>query len=582
MNFSSITGKNWIFKKFENSDVKMYSENYNLKEIIARLIAIRKNNIDDINLFLNPKIKNNLPNPFELKDMNKAIERVYESIKKRETIGIFGDYDVDGASSAALLVKYFLSISQSIETYVPDRKKEGYGPNVNAFNHLISNGSNLIFTVDCGTLSYEPINIAKDKKIDVIVLDHHKSDTKLPNAYAIVNPNRYDDDSKLNYLCAAGVCFVFLVALNNKLRKENWFKLNKIPEPNILEFLDLVALATVCDVVPLIKLNRALVKQGLAVLKKRKNLGLKTLYDLCNIKSKPTTYDLGFALGPRINAGGRVGKSSHGMNLLISQNPEKAYKIALDLEKYNTERKSIESILSKEIFSKAKNYHNHSVLVLSGINWHEGVIGIIASRVKEKYNKPTILISIENNIGKGSARSIFGFDIGSQIIKAVQLGILKKGGGHNMAGGFTIEKKNIDKFRDFLIMNFENSKIDNFDNFNLYLDSIIAPSAINENFYNDIEILEPFGSGNNEPKFVVEALKVIKSDIVGDNHIKSILSGKDGTTFKSIAWNAVNSPLEKILNKENKRLFNAVGKMKLNEWHGQKSIEFIIEDISVN
>jgi len=582
MNFSSITGKNWIFKKFENSDVKMYSENYNLKEIIARLIAIRKNNIDDINLFLNPKIKNNLPNPFELKDMNKAIERVYESIKKRETIGIFGDYDVDGASSAALLVKYFLSISQSIETYVPDRKKEGYGPNVNAFNHLISNGSNLIFTVDCGTLSYEPINIAKDKKIDVIVLDHHKSDTKLPNAYAIVNPNRYDDDSKLNYLCAAGVCFVFLVALNNKLRKENWFKLNKIPEPNILEFLDLVALATVCDVVPLIKLNRALVKQGLAVLKKRKNLGLKTLYDLCNIKSKPTTYDLGFALGPRINAGGRVGKSSHGMNLLISQNPEKAYKIALDLEKYNTERKSIESILSKEIFSKAKNYHNHSVLVLSGINWHEGVIGIIASRVKEKYNKPTILISIENNIGKGSARSIFGFDIGSQIIKAVQLGILMRGGGHNMAGGFTIEKKNIDKFRDFLIMNFENSKIDNFDNFNLYLDSIIAPSAINENFYNDIEILEPFGSGNNEPKFVVEALKVIKSDIVGDNHIKSILSGKDGTTFKSIAWNAVNSPLEKILNKENKRLFNAVGKMKLNEWHGQKSIEFIIEDISVN
>jgi len=220
MNFSSITGKNWIFKKFENSDVKKYSENYHLKEIVARLIAIRKDNIDDVNLFLNPKIKNCLPNPFELKDMNKAVERTCECIKKRETIGVFGDYDVDGASSAALLVKYFLSISQSIETYVPDRKKEGYGPNINAFNHLISNGSNLIFTVDCGTLSYEPINTAKNKQIDVIVLDHHKSDTKLPNAYAIVNPNRYDDDSNLNYLCAAGVCFVFLIALNNKLRKE--------------------------------------------------------------------------------------------------------------------------------------------------------------------------------------------------------------------------------------------------------------------------------------------------------------------------------------------------------------------------
>jgi len=514
--------------------------------------------------------------------MNKAVERTCKSIKKKETIGIFGDYDVDGASSAALLVKYFLSISQSIETYVPDRRKEGYGPNINAFNHLISNGSNLIFTVDCGTLSYEPINTAKNKQIDVIVLDHHKSDTKLPNAYAIVNPNRYDEDSKLNYLCAAGVCFIFLVALNNKLRKENWFKLNKINEPNILNFLDLVALATVCDVVPLIKLNRAIVKQGLVVLKRRTNLGLKTLYDLCNIKSKPTTYDLGFALGPRINAGGRVGKSSHGMNLLISQDPEKAYKIALDLERYNTERKYIESNLTKEIFSKVKNYHNHSVLVLSGTDWHQGVVGIVASRIKEKYNKPAILISIENNIGKGSARSIFGFDIGSQIIKAVQLGILKKGGGHNMAGGFTIEKENIDKFRNFLTKNFENSKINNFDNLNLYLDSIIAPSAINENFYNDIEILEPFGSGNNEPKFVVEQLKVIKSDIVGDNHIKSILSGKDGTVFKSIAWNAVNSPLEKILNKNNKKLFNAAGKMKLNEWHGQKNIEFIIEDISTN
>ena len=573
MKSSSITGKKWIFKKFENSDVKNYSENYHLKEIVARLIAIRKNNIDDINLFLNPKIKNSLPNPFELKDMNKAVERTYESILKRDTIGVFGDYDVDGASSAALLVKYFLSISQSIETYVP---------NVNAFNNLISNGSNLIFTVDCGTLSHEPINIAKEKKIDVIVLDHHKSDTNLPNAYAIVNPNRYDDDSKLNYLCAAGVCFVFLVALNNKLRKANWFKSNEINEPNILDFLDLVALATVCDVVPLIKLNRALVKQGLAVLRKRTNLGLKTLYDLCNIQSKPTTYDLGFALGPRINAGGRVGKSSHGMNLLISQDPEKAYKIALDLEKYNTERKSIEFDLTNKIFSQTKNYHNHSVLVLSGNNWHEGVVGIVAARIKEKYNKPTILISLEKNIGKGSARSIIGFDIGAQIIKAVQLKILKKGGGHNMAGGFTIEKKNIDKFRDFLIKSFERSHTNNFDSFNLYLDSIIAPSAINENFYNDIEILEPFGSGNNEPKFVVEQLKVIKSDIVGNNHIKSLLSGKDGTIFKSIAWNAVNSPLEKILNRKNKKLFNAAGKMKLNEWQGQKNIEFIIEDISIN
>ena len=582
MNFSSITGKKWIFKKFENSDVKTYSENYHLKEIVARLLAIRKNNIEDINLFLNPKIKNNLPNPFDIKDMDKAVNRTFQCIKNQEIIGIFGDYDVDGASSVALLAKYFLSIGQSIKTYVPDRKKEGYGPSISGFNELISNGSKIIFTVDCGTLSYEPIKVAKGKKIDVLVLDHHKSDIKLPEAYAIVNPNRYDDISKLNYLCAAGVCFIFLVALNHKLREENWFKLKNIKEPNILSFLDLVALATVCDVVPLIKLNRALVKQGLAVLKNRSNLGLKTLYDLCNIQSQPTAHDLGFALGPRINAGGRVGKSSHGMNLLISQDPEKAYQIASDLEKFNTERKNIESTLSKEIFSQINNYHNHPVLVLSGNNWHEGVVGIVASRIKEKYNKPAILISLENNTGKGSARSIFGFDIGSQIIKAVQMGILEKGGGHNMAGGFTIKEENIDSFRDFLIKNFENLKINSLDAHNLYLDTIIAPSAINENFYKDIEVLEPFGSGNNEPKFVVEEIKVIKSNIIANNHIKCILLGKDGSAFSSIAWNAVNGPLEKVLSKSNKNSFNAAGKMKLNEWRGEKKIEFIIEDIAIN
>jgi len=321
MNFTSVSGKNWIFKKFNSSDIKKYSEDYSLNEIVAKLLSIRKKNIEDIGLFLNPTIKNLLPNPLRLKDMENAIERTYQGIKKSELIGIFGDYDVDGATSTALLTRYFLSINQKIQTYIPDRKREGYGPSVEGFNNLIKLGTKIIFTVDCGTLSYDPITSAKKKDIDVIVLDHHQSDVRLPEACAIVNPNRYDDTSKLNYLCAAGVCFMFLVALNKKLRDENWFEINKIKEPNILNFLDLVSLATVCDVVPLIGLNRAIVKQGLKVLKKRSNLGLKTLYDLCQIESQPTTYDLGFALGPRINAGGRVGKSSHGVNLLISDDP---------------------------------------------------------------------------------------------------------------------------------------------------------------------------------------------------------------------------------------------------------------------
>ena len=582
MNFSSVSGKNWLFKKFNSSDVTKFTENFSLTEIVAKLLSIRKKNIDDIALFLDPKIKNLLPNPLHLKDMKSAIERTYKSIIKSELIGIFGDYDVDGASSTALLARYFLSINQKIQTYIPNRQTEGYGPNNLGFNNLISNGAKIIFTVDCGTLSFGPINFAQKLNVDVIVLDHHQSDVKLPEACAIVNPNRYDDTSELNYLCAAGVCFVFLVALNKKLRDENWFKNNNINEPNILNSLDLVSLATVCDVVPLIGLNRAIVKQGLKIIKKRSNLGLKTLYDLCNIESQPTTFDLGFRLGPRINAGGRVGKASHGAELLISNDPEKTYQIALDLDKSNKERQAIELMLSEQINLEVKNYHNHPVLVMSGNNWHEGIIGIVASRIKEKYSKPTILISLKQNIGKGSARSVVGFDIGSQIIKAVQCGILQKGGGHKMAGGFILKKENIPTFRDFLIKNFEKSNINSSASANLYLDSIIAPRALNEVFFDEINCLAPFGSGNSEPKFVIENIKVISANIVGNNHIKSILRGKDGSVFKGFVWNGKNSPLEPFLNKNNKKQINIAGKMRLNVWRGKKNVEFIIEDISLN
>ena len=582
MNFSSVSGKNWLFKKFNSSDVTKFTENFSLTEIVAKLLSIRKKNIDDIALFLDPKIKNLLPNPLHLKDMKSAIERTYKSIIKSELIGIFGDYDVDGASSTALLARYFLSINQKIQTYIPNRQTEGYGPNNLGFNNLISNGAKIIFTVDCGTLSFGPINFAKKLNVDVIVLDHHQSDVKLPDACAIVNPNRYDDTSELNYLCAAGVCFVFLIALNKKLRDENWFKNNNINEPNILNFLDLVSLGTVCDVVPLIGLNRAIVKQGLKIIKKRSNLGLKTLYDLCNIESQPTTFDLGFRLGPRINAGGRVGKASHGAELLISNDPKKTYQIALDLDKSNKERQAIELMLSEQINLEVKNYHNHPVLVMSGNNWHEGIIGIVASRIKEKYNKPTILISLKQNIGKGSARSVVGFDIGSQIIKAVQCGILQKGGGHKMAGGFVLKKENIPAFRDFLIKNFEKSNINSSVSTNLYLDSIIAPSALNEVFFDEINCLAPFGSGNSEPKFVIENIKVISANIVGNNHIKLVLSGKDGTVFKSLAWNAIDTPLEPFLNNKNRKRINIAGKIHLNQWRGERKVEFMIEDIALN
>jgi len=582
MNFYSVSGKNWLFKNYNSSEISRFVESYSLSETTAKLLSIRKNKIKDIDSFLNPKIKNYLPNPSILKDMDIAVERTYKSIIENEKIGIFGDYDVDGASSTAILTRYFSLINKKVMTYIPDRQKEGYGPSKESFKKLISAGVKIIFTVDCGTLSYEPISLAQNLGIDVIVLDHHQSDTQLPKACAIVNPNRYDDKSELNYLCATGVCFVFLVALNKKLRDKKWFFEKNINEPNILNLLDLVSLGTVCDVVPLVDLNRAIVKQGLKVLRNRSNLGLKTLYDLCRIESHPTTFDLGFKLGPRINAGGRVGKASHGTDLLISDDPEKAYKIAVDLEKSNKERQSIEMLLTEQVKKEVKRYDNHPVLLMSGKNWHEGIIGIVASRIKDIHNKPTILISLKNGLGKGSARSILGFDIGSEIIKGVQSKILERGGGHKMAGGFTIKEENIPIFRDILIKNFEKTVNSLSKKINLYLDSVIAPSALNEKFLDEINHLGPFGSGNSEPKFVIENLKVVTSNLAGNNHIISILRGKDGTTFKAFLWNGKNSPLEPYLNKKNKKMINIAGRMKLNEWKGKKSVEFMVEDISIN
>ena len=581
MNFTSISGKKWAFKKFAEADAQKLADDFALSTTVAKLLAIRKKNISNINLYLNPTIKNIMPNPFLLKDMDSAVERTYKALNSNEVIGIFGDYDVDGATSTALLSRFFLSINQNVHTYIPDRRKEGYGPSIRGFDSLIKSNVKLIFTVDCGTLSYKPINFAQQKKTDVIVLDHHQSDIKLPKAYALVNPNRYDDTSNLSYLCAAGVCFMFLVALNKKLRESDWFKINKVFEPDIINLLDLVSLGTVCDVVPLIGLNRAIVKQGLKVMKKRQNLGLKTLYDLCKINSQPSTFDLGFLLGPRINAGGRVGKSSHGAELLTSEDPLKAYKLAVDLDKFNTERKSIEVLLTEDVNKQVEKFKNDSVIVLSGNNWHEGIIGIVASRIKDKYNKAVILISMNDQIGKGSARSVFGFDIGANIIQGVQSNILRSGGGHKMAGGFVIEKKNIDLFRNFLLQNFKKTKIKNSDSPSLLLDTVIAPSALNEDFYNEINSLAPFGPGNNEPKFVIENIRIISSKIINENLIKSVLCGKDGSVFKTITWNAQNTPLEPFLNKNNKKLFNIAGKMKLNEWKGKRNIEFIIEDISI-
>ena len=582
MNTLSISGKNWILKKYNQEEISFLKDNFFLDEITSKLLSIRKIKKEDIKSFLNPSIKNFLPNPNTLMDMEKATLRTSKSINKKEKVGIFGDYDVDGATSTALLGKYFTELKIPYEIYIPDRKKEGYGPSIKSFKELIDKGVKIIFTVDCGTLSFDAIEFANENNTDVIVLDHHQSEIKLPKAFSIINPNRFDDESNLQYLCAAGVTFMFLVSINRKLRLENWFTKNNIDEPNLINYLDLVSLGTVCDVVPLIGLNRAIVKQGLKILKIKNNLGLKTLLDICKIESNPSIYHLGFMLGPRINAGGRVGKCSHGANLLLDTDPKNAFKLASELDQFNKERQMLEKDLLQKLLNETKDYSKDPVLVLSGSNWHEGIIGIVAARLKDKFNKPVIIISIDGEIGKASARSIVGFDIGSVIIAATQNKILLKGGGHKMAGGFSINIKNIEKFKEFVFRRFRNINEDLTSEKPLYLDSTISPAAVNLDFYNKVNNLAPFGSGNPEPKFIIENLKTVNSKIVGEKHIKSVLIGMDGSSIKTIAFNAVENDLGAYLLKNNNKIFNIAGKLSLNEWKGQSNVEFIIDDISVN
>ncbi len=582
MNLVSVSNKNWILRKYNQEDATFYKDNFLLDEITSKLLSIRGIKKEDVKSFLNPLIKNFLPNPNILNDMEKSSLRISNAINKAEKIGILGDYDVDGASATALLGNYLSNLNIKFDIHIPDRKKEGYGPSIDAFKNFLKKDIKLIFTVDCGTLSFDAIDFAKKNDIDVIILDHHQSEINLPNAYSVINPNRLDDKSNLKYLCAAGVTFMFLVAVNRKLRELNWFNQKKIIEPNLIEYLDLVALGTICDVVPLIGLNRAIVYQGLKILKSKKNLGLKTLLDISGIEAHPNVYHVGYLLGPRINAGGRVGKSSHGANLLLNNNPKDVFRLASELDQFNTERKTLENHVIDKIYNEIKINHNDPVIILSGKNLHEGVIGIAAARIKDKFNKPVIIISLDNKIGKASARSVVGFDIGSIIIAATQKKILLKGGGHKMAGGFTIKQENIGKFKEFVFKKFEMLNLETIIKSPLYLDSVIASSALNIEFYKKINMLAPFGSGNPEPKFMIENLKSVNSKIIKDKHIKSVLLSQNGSTFKSIAFNSIDSEIGAYLLKNDNKLFNIAGKLSLNEWRGQKNVEFIIDDISVN
>jgi len=577
MNKHSVQGKEWVLKHFDKNLAEIISKEFDIDFLTSRLLAIRNINQDQIESFLNPKIKNFLPNPFHFKDMDLGLSVVLTHIKNKSKICIFGDYDVDGATSSGMMSKFLKQLNIDHFVFIPDRQKDGYGPSVKTFENIINKKTDLIIALDCGTTSFDAIDYAKSKNIDVVVIDHHKSQEILPKANAIINPNRIDENGEHYYLCAAGVLFVFLVGLNKKLRENGYFN-NLIKEPDLLDFLDLVMMGTVCDVVPLINLNRAFVYQGLKVASSRKNLGLKTLVDYSKIKKKLSTYEVGYVLGPKINAGGRIGKSELGFNLLTTHNAETAYLISSELESLNLKRKDLEQKITEEAIILAEKNSNDPIVFLNKNDWHEGLIGIVASRLKDHFNKPCFIISQNGDICKGSARSIFGFDIGLAITKCKQLDLIVKGGGHPMAGGFSLKYENLSKFKDELIKLFLKSK-NNKDNNVIEIDSYLENSAINNDLIDKLNYLEPYGSGNREPIFGFENFKVKKVIETKNNHVKVILN-KGNFNVEAICFNSKNKDIGNyLMNYKNE--FNLAAKVKLNEWNGLSKIELIIDDIQL-
>lgn len=558
---------------------------------VARVLALRNVNRDfnfeEIENFLNPTIKASLPDPFDLLDMDLAVKKIISVIKDKKKITVFGDYDVDGATSSALLKRFFASIGVEIGIYIPDRILEGYGPNVEALLNLKKQGTDLVITVDCGTVAFEPLDAAHQAGLEVIVIDHHIGAFDKPQAIAVINPNRLDENFPHKNLAAVGVSFLLAVAVNKALRDCGFYVENNLQEPNLLSLLDLVALGTVCDVMTLDGVNRAFVTQGLKVMKSRTNIGIRALFDVANLDEEPSAYHLGFVIGPRINAGGRVGKADLGARLLSTQNEEEANKIAGELNIYNNQRKDIEV----NILEEAKNYlepihQNHPVLLAASSQWHQGVVGIVASRIKDLHNKPTAIIAIKDGIGKASCRSISGVDFGAAIIKAKLQGILIEGGGHKMAAGFSIAEEKITELQTFLDAELSDAVTLSNQNKTSEFADILDINSANLNLAKELLRLEPYGVGNAKPRFLIKDLQIVEAKIVGANekHIRCVFSAKTlagwNGRLTGFAFNAMDSDLGKILISKNKaKPIAIIGQININSWMGNDNLQIVVEDL---
>jgi single-stranded-DNA-specific exonuclease len=588
---NTASGLPWHMRLRDDNVALAIAQQYDIPEIAARILAGRNVARDSVPDILNPTLRALLPDPYHLRDMDKAVARIMAAIASRETIAVFGDYDVDGATSAAQLVRYFAALGIAILTYIPDRMREGYGPNINAFDALIAKGATLIITVDCGTLAHREIAHAAAKHCDVVVIDHHIGEPQLPEAVAVVNPNRADETSPHTNLCAAGVVFLLLVALNAALREQGFFQESvmrgqqeggmKVGEPDLLSMLDMVALGTVCDVMTLTGLNRAYVKQGLKVLAQRQNVGLQSLSNIARMEETPGVYHLGFLLGPRINAGGRVGQSPLGLQLLTSDDMGETQAIATQLDQYNRERQAIESSVLEQAMLQAEAQQNMPVMLLASPGWHAGVIGIVAGRIKEAFARPAAVVSLEAGVGKGSARSVAGADMGAAIHRAQHAGIITAGGGHAMAAGFTVPEANIAALHEFLCDQMEAAVTAYGESRARLLDGWLRVASITPEWLHAISELGPYGMGFPAPRFALKQVRIVHKQVLKDAHIKLVLMDEGGTTrLNAIAFGATHKPLgEWLLSKPQ---LNLMGEVKWNRWQGNATPQLIVEDAAID
>ncbi len=592
---ASARGLTWRARLAADAETQAaaISQRHGLPELLGRVLAARGVAIDEVPTVLNPTLKALMPDPSSLRDMDVAAARLADAIEKREAVALFGDYDVDGAASSALVARFLKAHGLAARTYIPDRLFEGYGPNAAAIEGLVKEGASLIVTVDCGTTSVEPLARAAELKCDVIVIDHHQADEQLPAVRAVVNPNRQDDVSGLGHLCAAGVVFLVLVATARELRRRGYYGTGKsggTPAPDLMAELDLVALATVADVVPLTGLNRAYVTQGLQVMRSRRNIGLKALSDAAGLNEAPTPYHLGFILGPRINAGGRIGDAALGSRLLAGEDEMEAARIAVLLDRLNKERRVLEKQMLEEALAEADALVTAApdlpMLIVGSPAWHKGIVGLVASRLADRFHRPACVIAWDEERGKGQAsvlgtgslRSLPGADIGAAVRAAVAAGHLVKGGGHAMAAGLTVTRANLPALQEFLQARLLASVGQARARAGLEIDGALTTGGVSDELMELIARVGPYGQGNPSPRFAFPAINVRFAKVVGESHVRCVLQSADGARLEAIAFRAAGEPLGDMLLGAGGLPLHVAGNLKRSTWGGRDKIELTIED----